>query len=270
MTDTLAPTDDRPLATGWDPTTGGADTLERASVLATAERAAHVSTAMGQPVTRTDAFVAADTGLPAPLTNWAVLQRPIIDPDDPVVDEIARCYPPGRPHVIVGPWPTPDLAHRGLLPVGHPPFMLRPIGPATTIPGVDGFVVTEAVDGPSLEVVERVLIDGYPIPELSPVEPGRCFDERVLGGPIRFYLGWWRGTPVATASVTVAHGVGLVEFVATMPGARGRGFGAMVTQAAALADPTVPAVLIASDPGRPVYERLGFVAVNRWTLWMRR
>ena len=43
----------------------------------------------------------------------------------------------------------------------------------------------------------------------------------------------------------------------------------MVTQAAALADPTVPAVLIASDLGRPVYERLGFLPVSRWTLWMR-
>jgi hypothetical protein len=27
------------------------------------------------------------------------------------------------------------------------------------------------------------------------------------------------------------------------------------------------AVLIASDPGRPIYERMGFVALHRWTLW---
>jgi hypothetical protein len=147
--------------------------------------------------------------------------------------------------------------------------MVRPVGPATPIAAVDGFSVTEVVDGPSMEVAERVLIDGYPLAELAPVEPGRCFDGRVLGGPIRFFVGWWNGTPVATAGVTVAHGVGVVELVATIAGARGRGFGAMVTQAAALADPTVPAVLIASDPGRPVYERLGFLPVNRWTLWMR-
>jgi hypothetical protein len=28
-------------------------------------------------------------------------------------------------------------------------------------------------------------------------------------------------------------------------------------------------VLIASDEGRPVYERLGYVAVERWTVWLR-
>jgi GNAT superfamily N-acetyltransferase len=77
------------------------------------------------------------------------------------------------------------------------------------------------------------------------------------------------GEPVTTAAVTIAHGVGVIELVATLADARGRGFGALVTQAAALADPTVPAVLVASDPGRPVYERLGFLPVNRWTLWMK-
>jgi len=245
------------------------DTIEQATVLATVERVAHVSTAMAQPVTRTDDFVAADTGQPAAMTNWAVLLRPILDRDDPLVDEIAGTFPPGRPHTIVGPWPTPDLTHRGLILIGHPPFMLRPPGPATPIADVEGFVVTEAVDGPSLEVVERVLIEGFPLPELLPVVPTRAFDARVLGGPTRFFLGWHRDEPVATASVTVAHGVALVEFVATLEGARGKGFGAMVTQAAGLVDPTVPAVLIASDLGRPVYERLGFLPVSRWTLWMR-
>ena len=54
---------------------------------------------MAQPVTRTDDFVAADTGQPAAMTNWAVLLRPILDRDDPLVDEIARSFPPGRPHI---------------------------------------------------------------------------------------------------------------------------------------------------------------------------
>jgi hypothetical protein len=257
------------LATGWDPGTDPADSIERAAVLATAERVAHVSASMGQPVTRTADFVSADTGLPAAMANWAVLLRPIADAADPVLDEIRASYAGGGAHAVIGPWPTPDLAPRGFVPVGHPPFMLRPAGPPVAIPSVEGFVVTEATDAVSLEVAERVLIEGYPMPELAELAPGRCFDVRVLGGPLRFFVGWVDGTPVATAAVTVAHGLALVEFVATMADARGKGFGAAVTQAAAVADPTVPAVLISSDLGRPVYERLGFLALNRWTFWIK-
>ncbi|MBV9953294.1 MAG: GNAT family N-acetyltransferase, partial [Acidimicrobiia bacterium] len=147
--------------------------------------------------------------------------------------------------------------------------MVRPVGPATPIPEVAGFSTHEVVDGARMEQVERVLIEGYPIPELMPVEPGRTFTASVLGGPTRFFVGALDGEPVATAAVTIAHGVGVIELVATLAGARGRGFGALATQAAALADPTIPAVLVASDLGRPVYERLGFLPVSRWTLWMK-
>ena len=44
-----------------------------------------------------------------------------------------------------------------------------------------------------------------------------------------------------------AGGVTLVEYIASLPAARGRGAGAAVTWAATLADPDRPAVLIASD-----------------------
>ena len=36
-----------------------------------------------------------------------------------------------------------------------------------------------------------------------------------------------------------------------------------------LADPTRPAMLIASDQGRPVYERMGYLPLFRFTLWSR-
>ncbi|MGZ4736842.1 MAG: GNAT family N-acetyltransferase, partial [Acidimicrobiia bacterium] len=58
-----------------------------------------------------------------------------------------------------------------------------------------------------------------------------------------------------------------VEWVATHEDVRGRGFGAAVTWAATLAAPDTPAVLIASDPGQPVYERMGYVRLMRLTMW---
>ena len=47
----------------------------------------------------------------------------------------------------------------------------------------------------------------------------------------------------------------------------GTAIGAAITWAATLADPTKPAVLIASDPGQPVYERMGYLRVMRLTMW---
>jgi hypothetical protein len=42
-----------------------------------------------------------------------------------------------------------------------------------------------------------------------------------------------------------------------------------VAWAATTCDPARPAVLIASDDGRPVYERLGYLPVERWTVWLQ-
>jgi len=55
--------------------------------------------------------------------------------------------------------------------------------------------------------------------------------------------------------------------VATLPEARGRGYGAALTATAALSQPDLPSALIASDDGRGVYERLGFLPISRFTLW---
>jgi GNAT superfamily N-acetyltransferase len=59
-----------------------------------------------------------------------------------------------------------------------------------------------------------------------------------------------------------------VDNIATLESARGRGYGLALTAAAAAVDPSKPATLIASDLGRPVYDRLGFVAVMRFTYWL--
>jgi hypothetical protein len=55
----------------------------------------------------------------------------------------------------------------------------------------------------------------------------------------------------------------------TVPEARRRGVGTALTWRAALADPARPAALLASDLGRGVYERMGFLPLLRFTLWSR-
>ena len=60
-----------------------------------------------------------------------------------------------------------------------------------------------------------------------------------------------------------------VFMVATLPDARGHGYGSALTWAATVAVPDLPAVLLASDDGRPIYERLGYEIVSRFALWER-
>ena len=68
---------------------------------------------------------------------------------------------------------------------------------------------------------------------------------------------------------TVAGGVLGVNFVATLPHERRRGYGEAVTWRATMAEPDLPAVLLASDPGRPIYARMGYLPVTRFSLWVR-
>ena len=118
----------------------------------------------------------------------------------------------------------------------------------------------------TLAVAERVLIGGYPMPG---ADPGNVLRSGLLNGATREWLGYVDGEPASVAAARQAAGATLVEYVATLPAARGRGAGAAVTWAATLADPDRPAVLIASDDGRPAYERMGYVALERWTAWLR-
>jgi GNAT superfamily N-acetyltransferase len=146
--------------------------------------------------------------------------------------------------------------------------MVRPAGgDGPRVPAE--LTISEVDDEVALEVFERTLVDGYPEPDLQPYRFGSVHDGRILGGPTHCFTGTVGRRPVATALGHVAHGVNVVEMIATTDDARGRGYGAALTWAATTVDPSLPAVLFASDLGRPVYERLGYHAVSRWTIWHR-
>jgi hypothetical protein len=185
-----------------------------------------------------------------------------------VLEEITVLFPPHVPYLLLSPWPTADLREHGLVLIGHPPLMVRFPAPPTLLPQWSG-EVREIRDPAELAVAERVLVEGYPMPELDPLTPGDLLGPTLLQTATRVWLSWLDGAPVAMAAAHSAAGVTLVEYVATLPAARGRGAGAAVTWAATLADPGHPAVLIASDDGRPVYSRMGYLAVERWSAWLR-
>jgi len=172
---------------------------------------------------------------------------------------------PEAPYFLLSPWLTPDFTRHGLALIGHPPLMLRFPAPRPR-PDPPGVEVREVTDAASLAVAERVLVEGYPMPG---AEPGSVLDPGLLGGSTRVWLGYVDGQPVSVAAAHQAAAMTLVEYVAARPSARGKGAGAAVTWAATLADPERPVVLVASDDGRPTYERMGYLAVERWTAWLR-
>jgi hypothetical protein len=180
---------------------------------------------------------------------------------------LAALAPEGVPKLLASPFPTPDLTSDGLHLVGHPPFMVRPaggLGPAL-VPGLEIRRVTDAAD---LATFEATVIEAYPLSDMDSQAVPTLFHPGYLDGTSFLYLGRLDGAPVATSAAHVAAGVNHVEFVTTRGPERGRGIGAAMTWAATASAPGLPAVLIASDDGRGVYESLGYLAVNRWTLWL--
>jgi GNAT superfamily N-acetyltransferase len=250
------------LEDGWSAWAPETDSLLRGYVLGFAQMTAGIGRTVGGRVLETDDVVAVDTGADFFLANGAALRRPVRDADLPgIVDRLHDFYAagPGVGWVLVSAWPVPPIARMGL--VGHPPFMIRaPGGHAPATP--DGLEIREATSAAGMADFARAL-EGYPAPHTDVFANPALVD--VPG--MHWYVGYAHGRPVACSAAHVTDACVDVEFVAAHEDVRGRGYGAAMTWAATLADPALPAVLIASDPGQAVYERMGYLRVMRLTMW---
>ena len=269
MADSIVPGETEVLATGWEPDLSASDTLVRRAVLAHASWATAVPESLGNPARRTDRWAGGLVGRRGELTNPVVVTRPLDAAGfAEVFSEVATVLPADVPFFLISPFPTPDLGGHGLIRIGHPPLMVR-------FPGGEhphrraGVHLHEVSDDDDLAIAERVLVEGYPMPDLQPLTPGDILAPPILDGPTRIWTASVDGEPAAVAAAHVAADAILVEYVAALPAARGRGAGAAATWAATLCEPALPAVLIASDDGRPLYEQMGYVAIERWTAWIR-
>jgi ribosomal protein S18 acetylase RimI-like enzyme len=254
------------LTHGWEPELADSDTLLRRFVLASAHRSVELAERGGGRGEVRPTVSLADPASPIVFDNVAVLLQPPAYADlDTTVREVLAFYPAERHLMLLSAWPTPDLSGHGFELMGHPPMMFRPPG-GQAPPPPDGLEIRAVRDERAHADFVTTLVEAYPMPG---AEGTNLSDPALLDGPVRLFVGYVDGRPVATSGARLGHGIVDVEWVAARAEVRGRGIGAALTWAATLVEPDLPAVLIASDDGQPVYERMGYVRLLRLTLWHR-
>jgi hypothetical protein len=226
---------DPDLRAGWETDTPVEDSLLRAFLV----NWTLSIEAQGKPFSartlRRDDLAAVDVGHPVAGGNVATLLAPLFAEDvSEVVAALNDFYDfasgerSGAMYLFC-PWPSPDLRPSGWTLVDYQPLMLRPAGgeaPASPT----GLRIEEVHDEEGLRSFERVIIEGFPISELAGQGPGAAFKVEMLADERqRLWVGWEGERPVSAASAFVTAGVNNVTFVATVPEARGRGYGAALT-----------------------------------------
>ena len=269
------PASSPPLETGWLPDTPISDSYLRRFLWNWADACAATARSLGGFVLDSDAVRLADAARPGSFSNCATLTQPLTaESADATLARIANFFAFDDPSrlgevLLVSAWPTGDLRPHGWSLMGHPPVHLLPQGvPARPAPRD---LRIERVESPAmLHVWEQTVSRGYPLEGLEDAPAGALASPSLLRDP---HYGAWMGfvadQPVAAASAWAAHGMVNVTLVATLPEARRKGYGEALTWAASRLEPTLPAMLLSSDDGRPVYERMGYLPLQRITLWYR-
>jgi hypothetical protein len=117
---------------------------------------------------------------------------------------------------------------------------------------------------------ERVLCEGYPIPEAAGLPAGSLFPGSVLAEGVTLRVGELDGAVVAGGAGYVGQGVVNLCGAASLPAARRRGVWGALVWARVDDAPNLPAVAYTSDFSRPGFLHLGFLPIVRCTLWLGR
>ena len=261
----LVPPPGEHLNTGWDDDVSNQDSVLRNYVATLVDRLRLLA---GDGRARTcdlsNAFMV-DLDSAYVFDNIVVPYGPMADAElAGVVAEAEAFFPEGRAWTLQALTAAVDLGPWGLELLGHPPLMYRPAGTGRRPPVPAGLEIRKVDDAETLRDFEHTLVDAYPLPPGSAV-----LHPHVVHVGFDGWVGYVDGSPVATAGSHTAHGLTEVEWVSTRASHRGRGIGAALSWAATTAAPAQAAVLVATDDGRPIYERLGYVALMRLSMWLK-
>lgn len=209
--------------------------------------------------------VAIDAGAPNPIPNRILVMSPRFDAAA-LIDRANAFYGVrDLPWGIMDPWDSADLGPLGFEERVRLPCMVRdpaPPGPTT------GTVRIERVEtAAGLRLFKQVLFEGFHF-STWPDDHDSIMDERFLSEPdSHMFIAFTDDGPAGCSAGFLRDGIVGVYMVGVVPEMRGRGIGEAVSWAATLAAPSLPAVLQASDMGRPVYEKMGYRTIATIPFW---
>lgn len=226
-------------------------------------------TTPGGRIEERDGLVLVDCLAADSMGNVAMVTAEAGDPGQQIADAEAFFAPSRRPWSLIA---LPEAAdrlegaarNRGLREEGRfPGLLLDPVPDA--VPALpEGATVRQVDTLDELQLFERTASRAYEVGS-GPVYPGW------LTYPgFSFHLAYYRGEPVATATLVASHGIAGIVYVGTVPEARGRGFGRAVVWAAIAAGRALglrSSALWATPMGRSMYEQMGFRPATEYRIW---
>ena len=252
------------LETGWFPDTPIADNLVRRYLHNQADLTAVLAESQGGEVLREPGVVAGWYDTPVVYNNMAVLTSPLTTE---TLGQVEAFYS-GRSGLLCSAWPTDDLHDRGWVLMGHPMFVVKSPG-HLAVPSPSGVTIDVACTAEELALAERLAVEGYPLPEAVGAAPNSIYAASTLESPLLVRIGRVDGQPVSAAASFLAHDVVNLCLAATLPAGRRKGVWAQLVAARVNDEEHLPAVAVTSDDSRPGFVKLGFLPVQRMTLWLR-
>jgi GNAT superfamily N-acetyltransferase len=222
------------------------------------------------------------TGVPHPLFNGVMSVRLKPEAVKPLVETFRTLIQEGGAPALwwVGPLSRPDdlgarLEALGLQPAGEAPAMAMELVrlPQAASP-IPGFTVKPVENIEARALWARIAAQGS---GFSPAAADRmeALEQTLADAGYRAqrrYLGFLAGTPVAVSALVMEAGVAGIYAVATVPEARNRGIGRLMTLVPlmdARAAGYRVGVLQASSMGRPIYEKIGCTTVGTYRLYLQ-